>query len=1002
MFALIFLLTIIAGGCIRSDPISAPTVTPTNSARLPASNGFVNGYLPPTMPDAKPAPLDVEVAEWAGVIAETFNFIEYSYEEFSLPAHYRWFDVQIFYDINTAVSGWGNVVTTENMSFYMDSQGARSMVMAFVSSPDGQQPAYVTLVYSYNIFDDTQEELLTGEYNLDFQVDIDGFSFTNYTNQFPEGNLTAEETHALFGNQVCSRFDNGRCIILPAALLWTNQMNRLAEVGHCTGMTVISGLLKSQTSDFLTPIDGQKAADIPREAPILRKIAANWALQMTYEVTGSIVEGTPRHILGELLQMRGLVDIGIFSDQGGHSLLGHGVLDQDNGIFLVQVYDGNFPGEKKFLQIDTNANTWAYSMDGLDPWNDPQAWSGDAGSFTLMFIPIAVYAQDFACPFCPLNGNTGISGGPLAIPMPARKPPSDHTLVTLSGGSSTGNLRAVSSFGERVGIANNEFFNELIGARIIRVRGLSNAVALLMPPGIDIQLDFSGSSPFTDNNLLLTTPGFSININGLSNQAHNLSFSPTSQQFTYTPVNNESPQFVITINQGNDSFMFILDGASLSAGSSISLGIDPENGNFNIVAPNNENAGLALTIVHTGPSGDAIFSTQVLTLNAGSQTSLDFDGWSETGVLTVMIDQNLDGLTDDTGILEGQDLTDLLLRDSTFGELLAYLDLLSPYMNQADVINLLSNLSEAGLNSELFIELITKYHLNFNLSIEDLALILKAWNLSAFDLARIATITGYSYADLDVLLNPPPPVVVFVPLLEKPVLWTPTPNPDEEGDEEDETDQTQTTDTGALGTITGALANNGLVASNTSVFLEYCNAAGNCSQVSSVITDIYGVYTFSAAPLNASETYQVKRVNDADISLLGAVFLPRINSLASNQTIAGGNFDIANVDLGKPVGGCGELTIGVNFSWDPNIYRGSVPPEQYQLIIYDDTDNDPYWNSGSLGLGITVYQMNTSNFPTELSVDVPYDWYVNIDDGSGTYNRSFESRALTFNSTGCP
>ena len=1003
MLALIPLLAIFAGGCLRDVNKSALTAAPTGTAQSPTFTPIGEEYLPPTLPDAKPAPLDVEVAEWAGVIADTFNYIEYSYEEFSLPAHYRWFDVQVFYDLNSAVAGWDNVVTTENMAFYMDSRGERSMVMVFVPSPDGQKPAYVTLVYSYDIHASEPEQLLSGEYDAGFQVTTDSFKFPNYTDQFPDGDLTAEEAHALFGNQVCSRLEDGRCIILPAALLWINQMNRLAQEGHCTGMTVISGLLKGHSSEFLRSLEGQSAAAIPRETPILRKIAADWALQMTYEVTGSIVEGTPRHILGELLKIKGLVDIGIFNDQGGHSLLGYGVWDQGNGIFFVRVYDGNFPGEEKLLQIDTNANTWTYSMNGLDPWDDPRTWSGDAGTFTLMFIPIAVYAQDFACPFCPLNGQASISGGPLANPMPARKPASGHTLVTMSGGTSTRNLRAVSSIGERVGIANNELINDMIGARIIRVRGLSNAVALLMPPGIDFQLDFSGSSPSPDNTLLLTTPAFSLAINDLSNQDQSLSFSPTSQQITYTAVNNEDPQFIFTINQGSDSFMFILDGANISAGNSLSMGIDPESGSLTIQGPNNDTSTLSFTIVHTGPAGDAIFTTQNLIIGSGSQASLDFAGWFQTGVLNVVMDQNRDGQPDATGILEDQMLESLLLAGITYNEILTNLDLLSPYMSTSEFIEILVKFADSNMTSEHFIDLMTRYGLNFNLSIEDLVLILKAWNLSDAELARIASIMGFSYADLDALLNPPPDV--FVPLLEHPIFLDAPPIVYQDfGDQEEEEEEEEAPVTTVVspGTITGNLTKNNFAASNITVSLEFCSAAANCGTVSSATTDINGIYTFSVAPLNASETYQVKMINDATISLLGAVFLPKINSLASNQTVAGGDYEIGNIVLSTPANTCEPLASGVNFSWDTITYRDTFLSEQYQLIIYDPTDGDPFWNSGSLGVGVTTEQITTGNFPGVLSTDTVYRWYVGIDDGSSADGQSFEHRNITFSSGTCP
>jgi hypothetical protein len=67
-------------------------------------------------------------------------------------------------------------------------------------------------------------------------------------------------------------------------------------------------------------------------------------------------------------------------------------------VFVIHVYDNNYPGTRREIQIDKALNTWAYNnalQRGDGTFVD---WSGGTGSLEL--TPIASREGPFQCPFC--------------------------------------------------------------------------------------------------------------------------------------------------------------------------------------------------------------------------------------------------------------------------------------------------------------------------------------------------------------------------------------------------------------------------------------------------------------------------------------------------------------------------------------------------------------------------------------------------------------------------
>ncbi|MBU3704505.1 MAG: hypothetical protein FGM42_09075, partial [Ilumatobacteraceae bacterium] len=60
------------------------------------------------------------------------------------------------------------------------------------------------------------------------------------------------------------------------------------------------------------------------------------------------------------------------------------------------VYDSNWPGRNRYVDVDLANDKWSFSFAGDDPANDPNIWSGGAGDMDL--TPFE--AREGTCPFC--------------------------------------------------------------------------------------------------------------------------------------------------------------------------------------------------------------------------------------------------------------------------------------------------------------------------------------------------------------------------------------------------------------------------------------------------------------------------------------------------------------------------------------------------------------------------------------------------------------------------
>ncbi|WP_169237773.1 hypothetical protein [Candidatus Roseilinea sp. NK_OTU-006] len=193
-----------------------------------------------------------------------------------------------------------------------------------------------------------------------------GFSFPNYGNDIPVTNMTPVEMQRLFGDAVCARGSGAACVLSPVAKQWMDQVNDAMSGGHCEGMATLSLLMFNGQVDPAS-FGGARASDLSIEnnEPLQREIAYWWTTQSVPSVVGQVIKGAPTDTLAVLKQAdfsRESYTIGIYKPDmsGGHAITPFAVKDAGNGLFIVQVYDNNYPGQERELLIDVNQNSWVY------------------------------------------------------------------------------------------------------------------------------------------------------------------------------------------------------------------------------------------------------------------------------------------------------------------------------------------------------------------------------------------------------------------------------------------------------------------------------------------------------------------------------------------------------------------------------------------------------------------------------------------------------------------
>src|ERR1700736_528547 len=252
-----------------------------------------------------------------------------------------------------------------------------------------------------------------------FRPATNGFAFENYGNDAGPVNLTPINVEHLFGTQVCAAGDGATCKLTPSARQWMNQENAGMAGGHCMGfsVTALRFFTKNLTPD---PFGASPAIKLPVQGntKLQSLIAEDFAYQNLPAVSRAAVNGTPTQVLQALVSAlqngKETYTLGILKADGtgGHAITPFAVEDRGGGKMGILVYDNNFPGVVRAVDVDTNANTWHY-VGGINPTDTNEIYEGDAQTKSMFLFPTTPGEGTQPCPFCAPNPKT--NPNPAAI-----------------------------------------------------------------------------------------------------------------------------------------------------------------------------------------------------------------------------------------------------------------------------------------------------------------------------------------------------------------------------------------------------------------------------------------------------------------------------------------------------------------------------------------------------------------------------------------------------------
>lgn len=504
--------------------------------------------------------------------------------------------------------------------------------------------------------------------DLGFRPDVDGFSFENYGDQ-GETNLTSNDLRRMFGDKACASIQDEQCILTPPGEQWLQQINTAMGGGHCEGMAVLSNLLYTGQAD----VSAFGASRVPEleiagNEPLQREIAYWWATQATQPARSGIVEQTPSGVVNTLLTSfvagRSGSDqyaVGIYKRDrtGGHAITPYAVEDRGNGIYWIMVYDNNYPGQARAVEVDTNNDTWSYSG-STNPAEAEGNYEGDASTFTLELAPIEPRLGQQECPFC--DEQASAHGGKLM----ALANPTEYNEVWLEGDA---DLLITDAEGRSIGFRDGVFVNEIAGS-------LSNAnkfgvsvwdenaePVYYIPTTIDFTISIDGTRLSEPSNTTLTMigPGYALEVSDIilePGQVDTLDVSPDGSLISYRAASSETPFLLVAVETDEADYQFGVYGEAMAPGEALNLSLDTRKGWLSIdTIDNSEPGSYSLLVSRYDDQGEQVFGAEGISLDPDDVLYVDYLLWPSNGEpMSLNLDADGDGTVDET--LQVDDITD--------------------------------------------------------------------------------------------------------------------------------------------------------------------------------------------------------------------------------------------------------------------------------------------------------------------------------------------------------
>lgn len=477
-----------------------------------------------------------------------------------------------------------------------------------------------------------------------FDVNVHGFGFQNFTNTQPVQvtNLTPADMHRMFGDAACGSGTGPTCTLSPQAQQWMEMISEAMNGGHCEGMAVLSlnmYLGRQSPTDFGAPTTN--ALTLAGNEPLQREIGYWFALQAVAPTSMSRIPGTPVEQADRLrtsfMGNGERYTIAIFKSDftGGHAVTPYDVRDEDGRTRIV-VYDNNFPGQERFIDIDPAANTWQYEA-AANPGNPASLYTGDATKPTLLLVPISAREAARVCPFC---GDLQM-GGARTIAT------TGDASVLISNGS-----------GQRLGHMGDTLVEEIPGAEVVALTSddLWNDQSeplYRLPGGGDLTVELSAEDTASPSSVSSSGPGYYLGVENVQlepGQNDRLLIGGDSPYIEYETSGMETADVVLAIQTSAADWTVSVRSRGDSAGQLIQAGLSVDDGMLDVsFGGADAMSEFDLTITRADGGTELAFSHANIPVPNGALVTLDYGSFDTDGEMLVLsIDTDGDGTPEST------------------------------------------------------------------------------------------------------------------------------------------------------------------------------------------------------------------------------------------------------------------------------------------------------------------------------------------------------------------
>ena len=527
--------------------------------------------------------------------------------------------------------------------------------------------------------------------SIGFDPKVNGFGFRNFgKNPDYDEDLTADDMIRMFGAaNVCIEGTTASdCVLYETTERWIEEAVKKMDGGHCDGFSV------SSLRMFVgKPFKGRKnPAAFQRGAVNLfdlekNQVTSNYVsfyqtltfLKETYIFRTPTFKKKPSEILtmieDAMESKKELYTLEVWMRENGKMTRGHSILpiaieDMGDDIYRIDVYDNNYPGQTKYVTINTKAETWRYHT-ANNPAETARDYLGTATTNTLGLKRLSDRSRArYECPFCdqdeagaddskdavnerqdPLKFmNASYTLNPVAKIKSRNVEPQQLTI------SSSGDvdLLITDPSGKSIGydVARKATVNNIPGASENLIPGDGEEDT---PPEYNLPVNAANKKPYKINiggtdseqmaDLQIYGQGFVVGFSDVSvdkGESLNMTVSPDGRELTFTAsADGETPTIYISTDSGADkpSYEFEIGGITLAGGKTVSVKLDLTKGLLYFKDDDGDTDKYDVKISRTNPNGKVdVFNEYDMDIGKDNDYVLNFGAWDGKGPICVKDD----------------------------------------------------------------------------------------------------------------------------------------------------------------------------------------------------------------------------------------------------------------------------------------------------------------------------------------------------------------------------